>query len=465
MRRFLKLRAYFVRCIGFVLLFGFISLGAIGGCNNNSGGGENGDLRAELVAEEFIDIFPGRLRIDASGSSSLTGNIISFNFTVINEDTGEIIADELREVKNGREDAVFSFLTGAGSFHSVVTVEDDQGNTDTAEALTTVAGTCESVGFQGQTNCCKSGDSLVYCLLNPDSSNPLIEFNTDILDQAQISNSSIDDQTVMWIRVWGANGGDACGGSSCGSAFSGGSSGKGGYLQVITSIEDFKNKFGNNIYYFLGNHGTHTCNFNNCGGGSGGASSILTNIEPSLSTGIGLDNIIALVGGGGGAGSAGIFKDGHDGGRGAFGILDENVPSNFFVGHEESGGECKGGSASGEGKGGSGDDSGNSGIGGMGGSSAEESSPGWINVTPAGIGSDGKGGSAGDTNSGGGGGGLGGGGGTHNNDPGHGGCGGGSFGSGGSKADNCAGAGFLQDPYSAEGDVAFIFNLDPNSCN
>ncbi len=37
----LKSRGYLMKCLGFVLLFGFISLGAIGGCNNN-GGGQDG---------------------------------------------------------------------------------------------------------------------------------------------------------------------------------------------------------------------------------------------------------------------------------------------------------------------------------------------------------------------------------------------------------------------------------------
>ena len=36
MSRLLKSRDYVMKCLGFVLLFGFISLGAIGGCNNNN---------------------------------------------------------------------------------------------------------------------------------------------------------------------------------------------------------------------------------------------------------------------------------------------------------------------------------------------------------------------------------------------------------------------------------------------
>jgi len=43
MSRLLKSRDSLMKCLGFVLLFGFISLGAIGGCNNNGGGGDGGD--------------------------------------------------------------------------------------------------------------------------------------------------------------------------------------------------------------------------------------------------------------------------------------------------------------------------------------------------------------------------------------------------------------------------------------
>jgi streptogramin lyase len=41
MIRSLKSRDYLMKYLGFVLLFGFISLGAIGGCNNNGGGSDS----------------------------------------------------------------------------------------------------------------------------------------------------------------------------------------------------------------------------------------------------------------------------------------------------------------------------------------------------------------------------------------------------------------------------------------
>jgi len=46
MSRFLKSRDYCMKCLLLLLLFGFISLGAIGGCHNNGGDGSSQDARA-----------------------------------------------------------------------------------------------------------------------------------------------------------------------------------------------------------------------------------------------------------------------------------------------------------------------------------------------------------------------------------------------------------------------------------
>ncbi len=48
----LKSRDYFKKFLGFVLLFGVISLGAIGGCNNN-GGGSSQETQA-LTENDFV---------------------------------------------------------------------------------------------------------------------------------------------------------------------------------------------------------------------------------------------------------------------------------------------------------------------------------------------------------------------------------------------------------------------------
>ena len=51
----LKSRDYLKKCLGFVLLLGFISLGAIGGCNTNNGGdGSSQDTQA-LTEDDFAN--------------------------------------------------------------------------------------------------------------------------------------------------------------------------------------------------------------------------------------------------------------------------------------------------------------------------------------------------------------------------------------------------------------------------
>jgi len=52
MSRLLKSQDYLMKCLGFVLLLGFISLGAIGGCHNNSGDQE--DTQA-LTERDFFN--------------------------------------------------------------------------------------------------------------------------------------------------------------------------------------------------------------------------------------------------------------------------------------------------------------------------------------------------------------------------------------------------------------------------
>ena len=69
MSRLIKSRGYFMKCLGFVLILGFISLSAIGGCGSNGGGGEsfpqpeerrsrNGVLKTTLearIATNFVE--------------------------------------------------------------------------------------------------------------------------------------------------------------------------------------------------------------------------------------------------------------------------------------------------------------------------------------------------------------------------------------------------------------------------
>jgi hypothetical protein len=48
-----------MKSLGFVLLFGFISLGAIGGCNNNNGGGQGSTGATTALTENDFGTDPG----------------------------------------------------------------------------------------------------------------------------------------------------------------------------------------------------------------------------------------------------------------------------------------------------------------------------------------------------------------------------------------------------------------------
>lgn len=62
MSRLLKSQNYLMKCLGFVLLFGFISLGAIGGCSNN----DSGDTETSRP-DDIHDLAPGEIDIEVSG--------------------------------------------------------------------------------------------------------------------------------------------------------------------------------------------------------------------------------------------------------------------------------------------------------------------------------------------------------------------------------------------------------------
>lgn len=87
MSRLLKSQDYLMKCLGFVLLFGFISLGAIGGCSNN--GGDNNNTQA-LTENDFSE--------DSSISAKADGGVV-VNFleppgsAKPESDTGEVGID------------------------------------------------------------------------------------------------------------------------------------------------------------------------------------------------------------------------------------------------------------------------------------------------------------------------------------------------------------------------------------
>jgi len=94
MSRLLKSQNYLMKCLGFVLLFGFISLGAIGGCNNASGtsdsldtflgihqtgqttshaDGDDGDLQSGVMTPEP--------RFTDNGNGTVTDNLTGLLWT------------------------------------------------------------------------------------------------------------------------------------------------------------------------------------------------------------------------------------------------------------------------------------------------------------------------------------------------------------------------------------------------
>ena len=65
MRRLIKSRNYLKKCLGFLLILGFISLGAIGGCNNSGGDSDSIGSGPGFVT-------PFGIAIEADGSLVVT---------------------------------------------------------------------------------------------------------------------------------------------------------------------------------------------------------------------------------------------------------------------------------------------------------------------------------------------------------------------------------------------------------
>ena len=67
MRRLIKSRDYLKRCLGFLLIFGFMSLGAIVGCNGDSSVGGLVVVDAILNAVVLVDPTTGNRTIISRG--------------------------------------------------------------------------------------------------------------------------------------------------------------------------------------------------------------------------------------------------------------------------------------------------------------------------------------------------------------------------------------------------------------
>jgi len=115
MSRLLKSRDYLMKCLGFVLLFGFISLGAIGGCNNDGGtvatflgvqqtgqttshaDGDDGALQSGVMPPEprFTDNGHGAIR------DNLTGFIWSKDAGCFEDTTWQETLDTISTIGDG----------------------------------------------------------------------------------------------------------------------------------------------------------------------------------------------------------------------------------------------------------------------------------------------------------------------------------------------------------------------------
>jgi uncharacterized protein YjbI with pentapeptide repeats len=95
MSRLLKSQRYFVKCLGFVLLFGLISFGAIGGCSDGGGGNDSQALtendfaedsasRAELDEEVVVTFLESPMSEEAEND---TGTLGEDDIPVIYEET------------------------------------------------------------------------------------------------------------------------------------------------------------------------------------------------------------------------------------------------------------------------------------------------------------------------------------------------------------------------------------------
>ena len=91
MDRLLKSRNYLMKCLGFVLLLGFISLVAIGGCNNDNA---NAHGEAHEDVDFFVDGISGEIdKADFSLRVSPSGGLAS-------KDTAKTLDGLLRNIRN-----------------------------------------------------------------------------------------------------------------------------------------------------------------------------------------------------------------------------------------------------------------------------------------------------------------------------------------------------------------------------
>lgn len=460
------------------------------GCDENNK--DSGSLNAVLSVQESFNV-PGRIELDPRGSTpGVEQKLVSFTIEVIDTSTGETVFGP-ETVSANSDSALLRVYFPTGEYLAkltvtATTVTTDEGTavrgtegqiTDTAEKMFSVdaiiafpeAGSCEatcsaSSANPGQTSCTLPTDCFT------------LDLNQDVLQQAQKVESSISENTTMWLQAYCGSGGA---GTTVSLGGDGGSAGAGGFAQTITTVKQYKAQFGTTaMFYYLGEAGTHDDSV-----GTGGASTIVSDVEPQGGDPLSLDTLVLIAGGGGGGGEgaptffSGTGNDGGDGGFAYSSQTNEAVQgcgcsgggivqfTNGTFGSPSIGGGCDpdndaaGGSAQQASSG----NNGLSGFGGESGGSVDDPGPrGWINSTPSIKNNAGEGGAGvpSGCDSGGGGGGFGGGGSgdIDFNSNCSGGSGGGSYAAGSMSEDSDAPS--TNPEHSGDGDVIIIFNTDPS---
>ncbi|MEO1056184.1 MAG: PA14 domain-containing protein [Actinomycetota bacterium] len=138
----------------------------------------------------------------------------------------------------------------------------------------------------------------------------------DAVDLAALPQVPASGDTPIWIQMWGGQGGDGSPTPQLG--FVQGSGGGAGFAQFVTTVNSYEATFGTTtMWYALGDAGGNLSPPNFPTGGSGGASTMVTAVDPatpSLQL-IFPTNVVGIAGGGGG-GAVTFDEPRANGGRG-----------------------------------------------------------------------------------------------------------------------------------------------------
>jgi len=123
MSRFLKSREHFMKCLGLVLLFGFISFGAIGGCN---GDGDQVSQVIRALTENDFSKDPGL-------SADPTGGVVIMllehpDSEKPDKDTGEVGEDRIPHRYTSTLNHTFCWEDGDGDAEHFMELVDSEGN-------------------------------------------------------------------------------------------------------------------------------------------------------------------------------------------------------------------------------------------------------------------------------------------------------------------------------------------------